>query len=167
MWIMAVRLSRPAYLIDIKAVGGLDVLAVRDETMRRLFASAVAMLSAFGWWSLGFIIGTVLLVPSVWLLRAMTPWTGCRWRRNGAVVSRRCALPALQCRGSNQGAGEGRASLEGCNWLRAALRSRLGVYGVDGNLADLSRMVHLATGQEAVLGTTPASAHPARRPSGW
>jgi hypothetical protein len=61
--IMAVRLSRPAHLIDIKAVGGLDVLAVRDETMRRLFASAVAMLSAFGWWNLGFIIGAVLLVP--------------------------------------------------------------------------------------------------------
>ena len=38
---------------------------------------------------------------------------------------------------------------------------------VDGNLADLSRMVHLATGKEAVLGTTPTSAHPATRPSGW
>jgi hypothetical protein len=70
---MAVRLSRPAHLIDIKAVGGLDVLAVRDETVRRLFASAVAMLSAFGWWNLGFIIGTVLLVPLGLALESIGP----------------------------------------------------------------------------------------------
>jgi hypothetical protein len=71
--IRAVRLSRPAHLIDIKAVGGLDVLAVCDETMRRLFASAVAMLSAFGWWNLGFIIGTVLLVPLGLALESIGP----------------------------------------------------------------------------------------------
>ena len=73
MPIIAVRLSRPAHLIDIKAVGGLDVLAVRDETMRRLFASAVAMPSAFGWWNLGFIIGTVLLVPLGLALESIGP----------------------------------------------------------------------------------------------
>jgi hypothetical protein len=70
--IMAVRLSRPAHLIDIKAVGGLDVLAVCDETMRRLFASAAAMLSAFGG-ILGFIIGTVLLVPLGLALESIGP----------------------------------------------------------------------------------------------
>ena len=53
--------------------GGLDVLAVRDEIMRRLFVSAVAILSAFGWWNLGFIIGTVLLVPLGSALESIGP----------------------------------------------------------------------------------------------
>jgi hypothetical protein len=35
--------------------------------MRSLSASLVALLSAFGWRNIGFIVGTALLIPLAWV----------------------------------------------------------------------------------------------------
>ena len=58
--------------------------------MRSLSASAVALLSAFGWGNLGFIIGTALLIPLGLGLEAIAR------RKNATLAQLSIAWPMAQ-----------------------------------------------------------------------
>jgi hypothetical protein len=96
----------------------------------------VALLSAFGWRNLGFIIGTALLIPLGLGLESIGPHGPDAG--GGAMTAMLRFFLVFNVMEVIKGLIRGEVIFEGCDRLRATVRNRLCLPGIDGDLANLS-----------------------------